>query len=199
MADADSSSRKLGDSTRKRTRRRSHTRKAALSSSFINMAEARREIVNALQLHRSSSASVVRIHHQNPSLLSNSRNHNYYNQLTESMPMPSPQPTWSTTAPSVSSLCAPVEVLEVEWYDNQSSSYAWWIGFLNSLDGKSGGGKEFMSSSEVEGPCLEFDTRDDVEKSAPDANHDQSSFTITDEWLIFPAAGEELVEQAEST
>ncbi|KAK4392358.1 hypothetical protein Sango_2013600 [Sesamum angolense] len=191
MADADSSSRKLGDPTRKRTRRRSHTRKASLSSTFINMAEARREIVNALQLHRSSSASVVRIH-QNPSLLSNSRNHNYYNQLTESMPIP--QPTWSTTAPAVSTLCAPVEVLEVEWYDNQySSSYAWWIGFLNSLDGKSGGGKEFMES--CEGACLEFDTRDDVEKSAPDAN-DQSTSTFTDEWLIFPAAAEE---QAEST
>ncbi|KAK4432233.1 hypothetical protein Salat_0985400 [Sesamum alatum] len=184
MADADSS--KKGDSARKRTRRRSHTRKASLSSSFINMAEARREIVNALQLHRSStSASAVRT-----SLLTNIS----HNQLTESMPIP--EPTWSTTAPAV--LCAhPVEVLEVEWYDNHSSSYAWWMGFLNSLDGRKTSGVG-MESSDGLGPCLELDTTSrDVEKSAPADANDQTPFT--DEWLIFPAAAEERGEQPEST
>ncbi|PIN26325.1 hypothetical protein CDL12_00911 [Handroanthus impetiginosus] len=179
MEEADSSMK--SDSARKRTRRRSHTRKAALRSSFLNMAEARREIATALQLHRSSSASVVKIN--TPLILSStSHNQNYYHQLTDSMPMP--EPTWSTTAPAV--LCAPVppmEVLQFEWFDNLSSSYSWWMGFLNSLDGKNGT-NESMEISEGLSPCLDATN---VEKSAPDAN-DHSPFT--DEWLIFPAADE---------
>lgn len=145
------------------------------------MAEARREIVNALQLHRSSSSASHVVKINNPAILSSQ---NCYHQLTDSMPIP--EPTWSTTAPAV--LCAPVpsmEVLEVEWFDNVSSSYSWWISFLNSLDGKKGA-SESKESSEGLLPCLDAT---DVEKSASDAN-DHSPFT--DEWVIFPAAEEQL-------
>lgn len=111
-------------SGRKRTRKRAYTRKASLSTTFINMAEARREIVNALHLHRSSTAR------------NNAPAPTHHHQLTDSMPLP--EPTWSTTAPAV--ICAPlpaVEVLEVEWFHNDvSASCSWWVAFLSSLDRK---------------------------------------------------------------
>ncbi|CAI9782350.1 unnamed protein product [Fraxinus pennsylvanica] len=106
-----------------RRRSQSHTRKSA---HLINMAEARRDIVNALHLHRLSSSST-----SGTAGNSTWTSQNCY-QLMESMPIP--EPTWSTTPPAV--MCAPVpsvEVLEFGWPENMSSSYTWWIGRGSSV------------------------------------------------------------------
>ncbi|KAI9074919.1 hypothetical protein K1719_043148 [Acacia pycnantha] len=73
----------------------------------------------------------------------------YCYSLLEAMPMAGP--VWSTTEPCV--LAEPLESVpaeaptsessvELEWGENQASSYSWWIGFLESLDGNN------MSSTE---------------------------------------------------
>ncbi|KAL3629854.1 hypothetical protein CASFOL_026166 [Castilleja foliolosa] len=177
--------RKTDDSYKKRARRRCYTRKAPLINNFINMAEARREIVNALHLHRSNlspSPPARRVHTH--------LNQKYYNQrqLTESIPN-HPEPTWSTTAPAV--LCAPVptvDVLEVEWFDNISASHSWWIGFLSYLDGKIN--EVRRESMEGLGPCLVAPNIENL-SDASDAD-DQATFL--EEWVVLPA-GEKNEEQ----
>ncbi|KAG8374467.1 hypothetical protein BUALT_Bualt11G0135200 [Buddleja alternifolia] len=184
---------------KRRIRRRSHTRRKAApltSSNFINMAEARKQIVNALHLHRSSSSSAKSITNNVPAIVSSSNDdpHQYYyyhHQLTDSMPIP--EPTWSTTAPAV--LCAPVptmEMLEIDqWFDNllsssSSSSYSWWMGFLNSLDDKNNNAN---ASSEVR--LGQYHCNLDAKNhpySSP--NSDDQCLVPTDEWLVFPAAEE---------
>ncbi|KAL2479270.1 Uncharacterized protein Adt_32236 [Abeliophyllum distichum] len=165
------------DYVKNRIRRRSqsHTRKSHLDR-LINKAEARRDIVNALYHHRLSSSSTAAA----SGTVRNTTSQNFY-QLMESMPIP--EPTWSTTAPTV--LCAPVpsvEVLEFEWPENMSSSHSWWIGFLNSLDGKENS-ELIMENSKG---CGQISDNSSVEKPYLDANDDDSPFL--DEWLIFPAA-----------
>lgn len=62
----------------------------------------------------------------------------YY--LFEAMPLPGP--TWSTTGPSVLAeppslaILPPIEAsLGLEWEESHDSSYTWWMGFLEGLDG----------------------------------------------------------------
>lgn len=158
-----------------RRRSQSYTRKSAHLNRLIDMAEARREIVNALHLHRLSSSST-------PGTAGNGSwtSQNSY-QLTESMPLP--EPTWSTTPPTV--VCAPVpsvEVLDFDWPENMCSSYTWWIGFLNSLNCK--GNSELMVENSLGKDDL------NVEKPYLGTNDDESPFL--DEWLIFPAAEDQV-------
>lgn len=149
--------------SRKPIRRRSHTRKIS-QGSVINMAEARKEIAHALQLHRSSSSSsstkttppipsYVGQEMREPWMLGNIP-YNYTSctkkptliatsygcySLVEAMPIPIAEPVWSTTAPSVPPVAptAGLEAMEfLEWGENEASSYTWWFGFLGALDGK---------------------------------------------------------------
>ncbi|KAL8504929.1 hypothetical protein ACS0TY_016213 [Phlomoides rotata] len=168
----------MEESPRKSERKRPYTRKAPLNRSFINTAEARREIVTALHLHRQSSKPVVPC--------SSSYNaQNYRRQLTESLPVP--EPTWSTTAPAVR--CAPVptlDVLEVEWFDNvSSSSYSWWLGFLKSLDSKRDGVSVSTECGNVVGACLAGRDGEGSDSGGGDPN------LFLDEWVVFPAVEEE--------
>ncbi|XP_054782444.1 uncharacterized protein LOC129289661 isoform X2 [Prosopis cineraria] len=81
----------------------------------------------------------------------------YCYSLLEAMPMPGP--VWSTTEPCVlaepplSTAVAEAPTassegsVELEWGENQASSYAWWIGFLETLDGN-------MSSEKIKAVAL---------------------------------------------
>lgn len=187
-----------GDFPRKPMKRRSHTRKVPRET-VINMAEARRQIAQALQLHRSSLSSSLSTtmsmaepsgcygydeFEKRGTIFSDSQHFCY--SILESMPVP--QPIWSTTAPSVLRLpVAPMEEQEIfEWGDGQAS-YTWWLGFLKALDVNSSNDTEYtnaesgsavgmMSSMCQDG--LESEEALFVEAS------DYSSFA--DEWLIVP-------------
>lgn len=184
---------------RKPMKRRSHTRKVPREA-VINMAEARRQIAQALQLHRSSLSSSFPTTTSMPEpsgcyvcefekkpIFSGSQHFCY--SILESMPVP--QPTWSTTAPSVlRSPVAPMEEQEMfEWGDGQAS-YAWWLGFLKALDVNSsndieyqnaGSGNAVGMSSMVLTQCQ--DGLESGEALFLEAS-DHTSFA--DEWLIIP-------------
>nr|GMC79150.1 hypothetical protein CDL12_00911 [Ipomoea batatas]GMC85899.1 hypothetical protein CDL12_00911 [Ipomoea batatas] len=102
--------------------------------------------------------------------------HHYYYSLVESIPVP--KLTWSTTAPAV--LCpAPPEdaLLEFEWAA-ENEGQAWWVGFLKSLDCKSGNGAQENTTVAVES-CKE------ATATAPAMD---PSGTFPEDWLCFPAA-----------
>ncbi|KAA8517702.1 hypothetical protein F0562_015176 [Nyssa sinensis] len=172
------------------------------------MAEARREIVDALQLHRSSSSSsscktwwghtIVghvcncdSIRNPSDSIISCLQ---YCSSLSNNLPL-GPEPTWSTTAPSIPATPPPpMEALEFEWAENLASSYTWWLGFLDTLDVKNTELSNNPSeeniigegNSRLFGQCPDHGSKlDDIVLSL-DAN-DQSSSNL-DEWLTFPTS-----------
>ncbi|KAH7553922.1 hypothetical protein JRO89_XS12G0078600 [Xanthoceras sorbifolium] len=170
-------------------RRRSRTRRRIPQDSVINMAEARREIVHALHLHRSSSSRTTSSSSSSATML-------------ESMPLP--EPIWSTTEPSIPAATPPVaatmEELEFEWGENQASSHSWWLGFLQALDSK----KKIVDNYSKY-PCLEritvmgnsrvFGHQDSCKLGGEDEgpnfvdashDHDQQNSSSPDEWLMFP-------------
>lgn len=181
-------------------RRRSSSRRAS-QSSFINVAEARREVASALNLHRSSSSPY------SPSASSRRSSYNYkygISKATVAGPqyccyslletLPLPEPTWSTTPPAIfaapSIVATPplLEAIEFEWEESFTTSYAWWLGFLKSLDGKSTEESKYpFEENVVMRNSWLFGQRQDGPKlgESPclDAN-DQSSYL--DEWLMIP-------------
>ncbi|XP_054782445.1 uncharacterized protein LOC129289661 isoform X3 [Prosopis cineraria] len=115
----------------------------------------------------------------------------YCYSLLEAMPMPGP--VWSTTEPCVlaepplSTAVAEAPTassegsVELEWGENQASSYAWWIGFLETLDGN-------MSSEKVKCPFVENVVNEDSKGFGYDSTFvdatDQSR--CLDDWLMVP-------------
>lgn len=174
-------------------RRRSQTRRM-LQDSVINMAEARREIVQALQLHRSSTrtAAATSATVAASATTSSSAQCCYYS-LTEAMPIP--EPIWSTTAPTIpaapsATAAAAVESLEFEWGESQAAAYNWWLGFLKTLDGKISNVENYSKypHSRV------FGCQDNLKlgegKFAVGASDDQQN-TAPDEWLTFPTSDDQ--------
>ncbi|XP_028764257.1 uncharacterized protein LOC114722391 [Neltuma alba] len=112
----------------------------------------------------------------------------YCYSLLEAMPVPGP--VWSTTEPCVlaeAQESAPAEAptregpAELEWGENQASSYSWWIGFLETLDGN-------MSSEKVKYPFVE-----NIEIEASKGLGCDSTFVdateqscCLDDWLMIP-------------
>ena len=117
------------------------------------------EIQHVLQLQRSSTLSCLT--EKEPTEEGKISSHEIYNlsmfsgaeycySLLEEMPLPGP--TWSTTEPCVLAMplpppsSAPPNIfegsVELEWGENQASSYSWWLGFLQSLDEKKVAGME---------------------------------------------------------
>lgn len=178
----------------------SHTRRFP-QESVINMAEARREIVHALNLHRSSSsrvrstvatgeagAALPTIGNRPPAVGSLVGLCGVSYSLTESMPLP--EPIWSTTAPSIPvEPPAPTESLECfEWGGNQAAAYAWWLGFLKMLDGKNIC-NNIDQNSRYPSSYLEKIVNGKLGEGIFMDASDQN--TCTDEWLIFPAIEDE--------
>lgn len=175
--------------TKPMNRRLLHTRRVS-KDCVIDMAEARREIVHALHLHRSSSSGTKR---ENTILGNNNVNKPnltvgsqfYCYPLVNTLP--TPEPIWSTTAPSILAAApAPVvEELEFEWGENESSSssssssWSWWLGFLKTLDKNN------------DSNCVEEELNVDnfvVEKSGDLSFVEQSDDlgSFPDEWLVVP-------------
>ncbi|KAF5187583.1 hypothetical protein FRX31_022831 [Thalictrum thalictroides] len=112
-------------------------------------------------------------------------------------PLPCPQPTWSTTPPSIHPPpLVPMEMIhEFEWGDNLASSYTWWIGFLKSLDGKKG---NIQHENEGKHPLL-FGEGIHHNKFHNSPKHGDLHFnnmgmedqtSVLDEWLTVPASDE---------
>uniref|UniRef100_A0A7C9EIR7 Uncharacterized protein n=1 Tax=Opuntia streptacantha TaxID=393608 RepID=A0A7C9EIR7_OPUST len=141
-----------------RRKRRSHSRKT-LSNCLINFAEARREVAKALRRHRSTITTTaqygyrmgrglscpiidnMRSFSKSPSLPASDGNCCY--PLVKAHEQGVAGPIWSTTGASI--VCGPTSILEAlefdEWritHDETSfaASHNWWVGFLESLDGK---------------------------------------------------------------
>ncbi|KAF5750762.1 hypothetical protein HS088_TW03G01101 [Tripterygium wilfordii] len=167
---------------RKPMKRRSNTRRVSKDSA-INMAEARREIVHALHLHRSSASATRREN----TILGNNYNVNKPNFIVGSPfyccslinTLPTPEPIWSTTAPSILAAPAPAEELEFEWGENESSSWSWWFGFLKTLDKNSD-----RSCVEEESNADNIFMGKSGEMTFVEQSDDQGSFP--DEWLVIP-------------
>ncbi|XVE76643.1 hypothetical protein DITRI_Ditri12bG0190000 [Diplodiscus trichospermus] len=199
------------NSLRKPIRRRSHTRKIA-QGCVINMAEARREIAHCLHLHRSSSSSLSTstktasyvAQEREPWMVGNSNNSSSSSStkkhtslatsyccysLMEAMPMPLPEPVWSTTAPSVPAALPGKEALEFfEWGENPASSYTWWLGFLQALDGNNIKKTKHPSVKENSPAGLEqqeISYKLGETTNFVGASTDQISASL-DEWLMFP-------------
>lgn len=159
--------------------RRSRSRKTT-QNCLINTAEARREIVNALHIHRSASSSPSpspsssRFPRKRCSMRRSTCNHG---TIKPRITVASSQTIWSTTATANST-----EDLEFEWVENGAASYAWWLGFLKSLDGKS------TSSATEQSNQLEESLRKDNNSCRELISDEESSFT--DEWLTIPPIDE---------
>ncbi|KAJ4704316.1 formin-F-like [Melia azedarach] len=172
-------------------RRRSQSRRVLQ----INMAEARREIVQALQLHRSSLSSASATTTTTSAAVSvfgNSSQCCYYS-LTESMPVP--EPIWSTTAPAIlpATAAAPqaaaMESLEFEWGESQAGAYSWWLGFLKTLDGKNNDVENSKYQQHLEkfvmgNSCKVFGYQD---SSKPGEEHN----SYPEEWLMIPTSSDD--------
>ncbi|PON53584.1 hypothetical protein PanWU01x14_201420 [Parasponia andersonii] len=200
-------------------KKRSRPRRATTQDCIINVAEATKEIALALHLHRSSSSCADVAENKTPSSLSittsvlgnnilNSYNNlydfddhkpkipnNIYSccSLMESMPLP--EPTWSTTAPSVlastslQSNSRDLEVVLDEYYyfgdQNEASSYSWWIGFLKSLDGNN------VNINISDNISEEYYWKYSIGNSRvvdEVLGHDKSRCCTPDEWLSFSTA-----------
>ncbi|KAJ1387595.1 hypothetical protein SESBI_39864 [Sesbania bispinosa] len=115
----------------------------------------------------------------------------YY--LLEAMPLPGP--TWSTAGPSVlaeppSSAAIEASVVGLECGENQSSSYTWWVGFLEGLDGKK------TSTEKLNLPFVEDVVN--VMENYKGLSH-ESKFVdaidlgcCPDDWLVFPTMEKDL-------
>ncbi|CAL5422849.1 unnamed protein product [Camellia sinensis] len=171
----DSESRKR-NSNGKPIGRRFHKRKKATQQdhSSINVAQARRDIVNAFHLHRSSSSSC-------------DYGSQYCSSLLESLPLP--QPTWSTTPPSVLATPPPppMEALEFECAENLASSYTWWLGFLKTLDGNNNTAQVVSKYPFEEDIVTGMGYGLKIGDPLPclDGNDDHQSSSV-DEWLTIP-------------
>lgn len=112
----------------------------------------------------------------------------YCHSLMETMPLP--EPVWSTTEPSVMADPPPppppppsksdseTPIMDLEWgeNENQSSSYSWWLGFLESLD-----------DNKVSGEKLNIVMEDSEMLSHESGFGDAMDQTCcTDEWLMIP-------------
>ncbi|KAK4253376.1 hypothetical protein QN277_010695 [Acacia crassicarpa] len=116
----------------------------------------------------------------------------YCYSLLEAMPMPGP--VWSTTDPCI--LAEPLESVpaeaptsegsvELEWGENQASSYSWWIGFLESLDGNNMSSTEKVKSCPfVESIMVEDSRGFGYDSSFVVDATDQSC--CLDDWLMIP-------------
>ncbi|KAJ8898978.1 hypothetical protein K2173_008480 [Erythroxylum novogranatense] len=165
------------DSRGKPLKRRSQRRKSTHEGA-INMAEARREVAHALHLHRSSSSS------SSPSTLGSGNSQFYC--YTVSNTLPTPEPVWSTTSPSV--LAAPPQgpssAAGFWWGESSAAETAWWRGFLKNMDRDetrvSPGmfGKSENTSRDGEGPLM-------VEPSGLSPS--------TEEWLVFPSSEDQVI------
>lgn len=122
-------------------RKRSHSRKT-LSNCLINFAEARREIANALQYHHRRSLSPPKNHFSSPLV-----DGDIGSFSTKSPKFSSPEkaqtqrdigPTRAKSETPVVAGPTPIwEVLDFgDVESNFAASYSWWVGFLESLDGK---------------------------------------------------------------
>ncbi|KAJ8753874.1 hypothetical protein K2173_000128 [Erythroxylum novogranatense] len=171
-------------------KRRSQKRKAT-HDRVINMAEARREVAHALQLHRSAITSKDDIDTTSTSVASTVSEF-YGCSVTNSLP--TPDPVWSTTSPSV--LAAPPRVLGVgepspagfEWGESaHDASYDWWRGFLKNLDSNpcvdNSSNNIVMSSTTVFGQCQNISR---VGEPPLKVESSELISSFTDEWLIFP-------------
>lgn len=141
---------KMKKKLQRKPRRRTQRRKLLLpSDSPMDMAEARREIVNALHIHRSCSRHNHYYKSQentnsNTTATSASSSSQLHYPLAESVRLP--EPVWSTTEPNSSAEVEEQEgevvvLEEFDWPESNyvsSSSYTWWLGFLNSLDSNTG-------------------------------------------------------------
>nr|XP_010325780.1 uncharacterized protein LOC104649041 [Solanum lycopersicum] len=167
-------SKKMINSPRKRIRKY-HTRKTPIINSYTDMAEARREIVHALHLHRSSSFN----NPNNYALLGQRVNsQQYYYSIVESMPIP--QPTWSTTAPAIHKTPPPPSPLPPS-SSGDVTEFDWWLGFLKSLDLK-------KNTSEVENILME---NSKVISQLQDGLKKDATNNLIDEWLIIPTADDD--------
>lgn len=155
------------------------------------MAEARREIVQALQLHRSSTRPAAASTVTTSAATSSSAQCCYYS-LTEAIPIP--EPIWSTTAPTIpaapssATAAAAVESLEFEWGESHASAYNWWLGFLKTLDSKINNIENYSTYPH----SRLFGYQDNLklgEGMFVDASDQQN--TAPDEWLTFPASDDQ--------
>lgn len=158
--------------------RRSRSRKTA-QDCLINTAKVRREIANALHIHRSASSSSTspsssRFPRKRCSMRTSTCNHGI---LKPRITVASSQTIWSTTATANNT-----EDLEFEWVENGAASYAWWLGFLKSLDGKN------TAAAMEESNQLEESIVKDNSKCRELISDEESSFT--DDWLTIPPIDE---------
>ncbi|XP_009620569.1 uncharacterized protein LOC107811925 isoform X1 [Nicotiana tabacum] len=201
---------KKNNSPRKRLRKY-HTRKAPFISSYIDMAEARREIVHALQLHRSSSSSPTpSINNPKKYTLLGQRavssQQYYYYSIVESMPIP--EPTWSTTAPAILTTLPPLPPPPpppLPFSSGEVPEFEWWIGFLKSLDCKKSASngevvieKYFPLEENVlmENPKAGFGQLEHgLNSESPNCidKNDDPNYQFPDEWLIIPTADDDYV------
>ncbi|KAM7262541.1 hypothetical protein ACFE04_000224 [Oxalis oulophora] len=160
------------------------------------MADATREICNAVILHRSlisstplnSSSSTSSVNYYN-----NNSSHSqyccYYNSLVESMPTTGP--TWSTTAPSTHATPPPppppqpqpqLESIEIELWGKEikeeEGNYSWWCRFLEALDAK-----KVVPLMAVK----EYQTVTPLFNGGVDQNISSSSSSSLDEWIAIKA------------
>ncbi|KAM7532054.1 hypothetical protein LguiB_035464 [Lonicera macranthoides] len=199
---------------KKSNKRRTHRRKPP-QDRFINIAEARREIVHFLHLHRSSPSPTNATTEGNINITSNivsvsesSHPHQHqvvpmiccYPPLIESLPVPGP--TWSTTAPSVLDPPPPPPLETLEFFDcheNLSSSYAWWNDFLHTLDCKRKTDEvpkfppafEEIKGRNGKGVVLgqwQFNVADHHSSSLHGNDHADQICSCLDEWFTVPSS-----------
>ncbi|KAK7349732.1 hypothetical protein VNO77_07349 [Canavalia gladiata] len=152
------------------------------------------------ELHRSSSSSPLCVKEKEANVTGNINNNIFSHEISLSMfsdaqycysileAMPLPGPTWSTTAPCVlaepqSSTHIEGSLEELEWGENQASSYTWWLGFLESLD-------DNMSSCEkLDHPFIDknVEIQDSKLLSFDSSFVDAIDLTSSpDDWLMIP-------------
>ncbi|XP_049352585.1 uncharacterized protein LOC125817039 [Solanum verrucosum] len=173
-------------SPRKRIRKY-HTRKAPIINSYTDMAEARREIVHALHLHRSSSFN----NPNNYALLGQRVNsQQYYYSIVESMPIP--KPTWSTTAPAIHTAPPPPPPPPPP---PSSSEFDWWLGFLKSLDVKKNTSRNDSHEVDLQKYFPENILMENskVISQLQDGLKKDSTNNLIDEWLIIPTPDDDNV------
>ncbi|XP_060206265.1 uncharacterized protein LOC132633874 [Lycium barbarum] len=168
----------------------------------MDMAEARREIVHALELHRSSSSSSSSFSNPMNYAVSGQRvnSQQFYYSIVESMPIP--QPTWSTTAPAIHTAPPPLLLPPSpppSSFAGEVPEFDWWIGFLKSLDGKKSTSRQrYLPLEEdilMENSKVLSQLHDGLKNEPPNCigANDDPSYQFPDEWLIIPTADDDHV------
>ena len=169
-----------------------------------NVADATREVPCALQHH--SSSPQLSVTEKEPTLEGNTESFNYdidvskfsdaqyCYYLLEAMPLPGP--TWSTTDPCVlaepPSSAPPFEAsMGLEWGENQNSSYSWWMGFLDGLDGNMTN-EEILDHPFVEKNIVMENSKGLSYESQPFVDAIDLSCCCPDDWLMVPTMEKEL-------